>query len=231
MLNKILRIGFLYVLLGVICIYGRPSKYVITGGPGVGKTTLLEALGDPCVAQALHVQRVATVKESATMIIKQALAQELPNPACSGGPVAIGQFQEDVWKNQLRLEAEVEQAQYAFLDRSVVDGLAYCEFYHTLIHPMLVPTIQTHRYDLVFVLAPLEHTVNTVVRTEGHETALRLHQMICEKYEQFGYTLITVPAYSCHSVEQSVALRVEFVIKKVKEYEAQCQRDGISFLN
>jgi hypothetical protein len=76
----------------------------------------------------------------------------------------------------------------------------------------------------------LEETENTEIRTEDRVAALDLHTRIRRSYESKGYNfcngkLIVVPAYSCDenghrlTVEESVELRAQFVLQKVREYE------------
>src|SRR3989344_724000 len=88
-------------------------KYVITGGPGVGKTTtLLE----------LHKLGHTVVPEAARQLITQEQQKEKGVLPWTN----LFVFQQLVTKLQLELERSVGK-EMAFLDRGFVDNFAYCK--------------------------------------------------------------------------------------------------------
>ena len=214
MLSKLVKTCTFTLFIATSC-FCIPKKYILTGGPGVGKTTLLSELRN---------RGFAIVQESATTIIEQDIKKGLPNPAVTGD---IGEFQERVWRYQLELEQAVEDEARVFLDRSIIDGLAYNEFYHVRIHPDLIPTIKKTHYDLVFILDFLDFTDNNEVRTEDHETAQTLHGLVNKHYESFGYKPIVVPVFLYDdqgrrlSVEDSVSIRADFVCEIIENFDSK----------
>jgi len=164
------------------------SKYVLTGGPGVGKTTLLAALG---------ASGYPLVPEAATQVIaeeQQQLRSVLPWTDFLG-------FQCRVYLRQFALETSVA-GDVIFCDRSFVDAFAYCSEQGVALPAALHPP---WRYDGVFLLAPLPTYEQTAVRVEDSVRALRLHDLIGRAYAACGYTPVVVPVCS-------VAERVDFLL-------------------
>src|SRR5947209_13855687 len=88
------------------------KSYVITGGPSVGKTTVI---------QLLREKGYTVLPEAARMIIEE--------ESTKGSEVLpwknLARFQAEVARRQFRQE-ETNQFETRFLDRSLIDGYAYC---------------------------------------------------------------------------------------------------------
>ncbi len=157
------------------------KKYVITGGPCVGKTTVLELL-----ATKGH----AILPEAARMIIEEETLR--------GSDVLpwknLVKFQEAVVEQQLKNEADAK-ADAIFLDRSLVDGFAYCTL-GGIPAPERLSKNAVGRYEKVFLLEPLSVYAKDGARTEDERTAKLIHDEIAKAYAGFGYEPIVVPALS-----------------------------------
>ncbi len=155
--------------------------YVLTGGPAVGKTTLIEhlAAGGP-----------STIRESARDVIeeqKRLGSDKLPWLDRPG-------FQRLVLATQLGRE-EAAKGKVAFLDRGIPDGIAYLKEggYEPL------PELLDHardRYRLVFLLEPTGDYERDSVRYEDADVAEKIHRIIEETYRELGYELVKIPAAS-----------------------------------
>lgn len=174
------------------------EKYVITGGPCVGKTTLVEAL---------EKRGYVVVPEAARQIIQEE-QKKFDGILPWKSQEYFFLFQQLVVKRQLDLEASVED-RCCFLDRSIVDGVAYCHLAALVAPEELGVQVQHHRYDSVFLLDRLPYKQDAE-RKEDEATAQRIHEMIREVYTEGGYDIISVPVFP---VEQ----RVDFVLNKIKE--------------
>lgn len=157
-------------------------KYVITGGPGVGKTTtILE----------LKKRGHTIVPEAARSVIIQ--EQQKPNGILPW--TNLFAFQQVVTQLQLELESSVGK-ELAFLDRGFVDNFAYCKVGNILAPQELIALKSTHKYDGVFVLDPLPQYNKDDVRKEDAAFAQALHAAIIEVYHEQGYTPVHVPVFS-----------------------------------
>ena len=174
---------------------------VITGGPGVGKTTVLREL------KALG---YTVVEEAARLLIKEGV-----NPQTD--PFW---FQLEVIKQQLSLETMAREENGAlsnnrFFDRGVFDNFAYCKFFEIISPGLLLKLAEedsaTKRYSQVFLLDPLPFYVNDAERPETESKAREIHQLIRESYEHLGYSLVPIPVLT-HAKE-----RAQYIIKKMEE--------------
>ncbi len=140
---------------------------VITGGPGVGKTTLINTLAQ---------QGYTCLPEAARMLIEGGL-----------DPLA-----EDFQRKVLAKHLEQENQRATFADRGIIDSLAYCN-HHRIKLPDNFPQDAENRYARVFILDPLPFYVNDSARRESKEEGMVIHRHIIDAYKSFGYDPIFVP--------------------------------------
>jgi predicted ATPase len=158
-----------------------PTRHVITGGPGVGKTTTLELLAK---------QGFTTVPESARDVI--AAQQRAGAEGLLPWTDFIG-FQYLVLDEQLRRE-RAASGNPVFLDRGVIDALAYCRVFDKPIPDALALHARADRYGHVFLLDQLSHYATDMQRKEDPQTARKLHEAIGDAYRLVGYRVTRVPA-------------------------------------
>lgn len=170
------------------------KKIVITGGPCTGKTTTIEAL---------RKKGFAIIEETARFLIEEQLR--------IGGEIVpwknILLFNEKVAHFQLTKEMALTEGTF-FLDRGIVDNLAYCRWGNIEPPAPLLDAVKQLRYEKVFFLQKLPLFENDPVRRENLEEQERLHLLIRDMYLQHGYPLIEVPPFP---VEE----RVEFILRHV----------------
>ncbi|MBI4016731.1 MAG: ATP-binding protein [Candidatus Aenigmarchaeota archaeon] len=151
-------------------------KYVITGGPGVGKTTTLnelEKLG------------YSTLPE----VARQIIAEQMPNGVLPW--TNLFAFQKLVVTRQLDLESKVEGV--TFLDRGLLDGLAYCWAGGIDVPLQLSHACRNAEYAGVFLLDRLPAYCTDAQRKESVEEAEKIHNALAEAYITHSYTPIRVP--------------------------------------
>ncbi len=155
------------------------KRHVITGGPGIGKTTVIELLASRGYMIVPEVARMITeeekLKESGIVFWKD-----------------LTKYQEKIAERQMELESKAT-ADIVFLDRSLIDGYAYCKLGNIAI-PELVSKNGRNRYTKVFLLEPLPTYTKDETRFENQEEAARIHDEIIDAYKEFGYQTISVPA-------------------------------------
>ena len=163
------------------------KKYIITGGPSTGKTTTLESLAR---------QGYETVDESARIIIDAEEAKHKANPSYT--PILpkthLEEFQNLIYPLQLNLEANIQSKQ-SFLDRSLVDPIAYRELGGLKISESYHDTIKIANYFRVFFLEQLPFYENDSARWEDKIQGTIIHNKIYEVYTRMGYEVIKVPFF------------------------------------
>ncbi|MDP6064609.1 MAG: ATP-binding protein [SAR202 cluster bacterium] len=168
--------------------------FALTGGPGVGKTALLDHLGS---------MGFATVREAARDVIQEQLQLD--------SNILPWRDQRAFQRHVLELQLEREDAAdgpVVFTDRGIPDGIAYLRAYHLSVFRIMLEHA-CDRYDGVFLIEPHGEYVDDAERREDAEEALMLHAVLKETYQNLGYELISVPP-------MPVARRSKFVIERIE---------------
>lgn len=170
-------------------------KIVITGGPGTGKSSIINELkkrGQICFDE---ISRQVTLEARKKGIEQLFLTEPLL-------------FSELLLKGRLKqfYDADQYEGETVFLDRGLPDVLAYMDYFDSNYPIEFVETCQNNRYDQVFVLAPWRDIfVSDTVRYESYEQAELIHKHLLNSYKNFGYTLIDVPF-------ESIKKRTDFIL-------------------
>lgn len=175
------------------------NYYILTGGPGSGKTTLIEAL-----AQSGY----SCIPEVAREIISEQIRD-------NGSALP---WQDYVLYTEIMLERSVlsytETAkkhitnQPVFFDRGIPDTLCYAELTKQPITEKMTSHAQEYRYNHnVFILPPWEAIYHTdAERKQSWKEAVATYQQMVQTYHQHGYTIIEVP-------HDTVENRVAFILR------------------
>ncbi len=205
----------IFHIISSLCYATSVFKFVLTGGPNVGKSTLLEALGK---------EGFQIIPESARELIKKAKNAGRPKPAHNEN--LVEQFQKDLFRLQTAKENQCNKG-LIFLDRCLIDGLAFCTYYNIQPPEGLLRTIQQTNYEIVFLIDSLE----PLIRYKDPDMGKRLHELLTQIYQEYGYTftnkkLIRVPAFlfdeqqNYLSLQNSVQKRVNFILERIATYKA-----------
>ena len=166
-------------------------KAVITGGPSVGKTTIVNGLGQ---------LGYRIVNEIATQIIKE--GRILPW-------VDRQKFQAEVLKRQQSAEASIlDFDQTVILDRGLFDGEAYY-LHDKLPVPSVFSNLDSSQYDVAFLIEPLSFfEANEIRQNESLKFTKEISVILEHCYASRNVKVIRVPAMP--AVE-----RIEFVKSQV----------------
>lgn len=181
-----------------------PIKIAISGGPGVGKTTIIEEL------KKLHYQVVPEIYTLLRNKAQQAncLTEFFGNPS---------KTRWDIINTQKELEDLCDQTQYIFCDRSMVDMIGYADYYNKIkMNQDYFDQIKASTYDLVFFLEPLPENYyqKTDIRKEDYTKALEIHTYLENGYKKLHYHIIHVPF-------NTVPERIHFILNHIRLYEGK----------
>lgn len=156
---------------------------VLIGGPGSGKTTLIEALikkGYTCYPE---ISREVTL-EARRQGIEQLF---LEKPLLFSELLLEGRKKQ--YQNALNAQTDI-----VFIDRGIPDVLAYMHYIGDAYPAFFDEACRNHMYTKIFFLPPWEEIyVADEARYENYEQAKLIAAHLCETYKNYGYNLIEVP--------------------------------------
>jgi predicted ATPase len=160
-----------------------PKKIVLIGGPGTGKSTVLNEL----IAKGYHCMPEIS-REIISIAQKKGIAQLfLKNPLLFSNLLLEG-------REKQYLEADKSESEFVFFDRGIPDTHAYMNYSNTKYPAYFVEKSKTYTYQKVFILPPWEEIfVSDNERYESFDIAVEIHHHLKKAYQEIGYTIRTVP--------------------------------------
>ena len=179
------------------------QRYILTGGPGAGKTTVLELLrkkGFPCRP------------EVAREIIKERLSLGLsPRPAPT-------QFAEEILAREIaQYDQSTRESPPIFFDRGIGDALCMLAQCDAIERDQIARHLLTRPYNRkVFIFPPWrEIYTQDTERDQSYEEGIEVYNQIQQWYQELGFFLVQVPV---GKAEQ----RVEFILTAVNTTDSHC---------
>lgn len=155
-------------------------RFVVTGAPGTGKTSVISLLSD----------RYPTVSEPARALIAQH-ARETGEATLDDRPEL---FLERLIKRSIDDFSSVADTVVAFFDRGLVDSVAYATAFG--LDPQPVLNVATrYRYDSPVFIAPPWREIYTpdALRRATFEQVEAFDVALRSAYLQLGYRLVELP--------------------------------------
>ena len=167
--------------------------FVITGGPGSGKTTTVNLLRERGYK--------TTIEHARHYIDTQRVTGK------SVGEIKANQhvFQQGVLEMQIEEEQHLKPDEVVFLDRAIPDALAYYRFLGLEPDEKLLSALREVSYKKIFILDPLP-LVADYARTEDEAAQKKLHVLLTEVYESLPFPVVHVPVLPPQE-------RAEYIIK------------------
>lgn len=177
----------------------KNNFFIITGGPGAGKSSVLNEL---------ETSGYDTVPEVGRKIIQEQLA--------IGGSATHSK--DRIAFRDLMLEYSIDDYKKSinndniiFFDRGIPELSGYSKLISEPCTDAIISAINQYRYNSnVFIFPPWKEIyVNDEERKQDFQEAITTYQYIKEAYIHTGYTLIEVPKFS-------IASRTEFILSYIK---------------
>ena len=161
----------------------KTKRIVITGGPGTGKSSVINALTERGFTCLEEISREVTLEAKKEGIDQLFLTEPL-------------RFSEALLQGRLQQyhQAHSLPMDIVFYDRGIPDIIAYMDFTKLNYPEDFTKACHSHPYDAVFILKPWKAIYKTDnERYENFEDAKIIHKYLVNTYQSYNYQLIDVP--------------------------------------
>ncbi len=175
------------------------TKIVITGGPGTGKSTVIEELIKRNFECMPEISREVTLQAQ-----KRGIEQLfLTKPLLFSNLLIEGRI------NQYK-QADKKTEKIVFFDRGIPDVHAYMNYISVDYPETYIERSNTYRYNHIFLMPPWEEIyISDNERYENFEQALAIHNHLERTYKNLGYAITEVPT-------GTVEFRADFILNFIK---------------
>lgn len=172
--------------------------YVITGGPGSGKSTTITLLKK---------RGLFTTTEAARDYFERQMALGFTIEQIRSDPQKL---QNGIAEGYLEIERNLDPKQTVFLDRGIPDNFSYFEHYNLSVPPHLKKAYDECGYKAVFHLERLP-LKNDHVRTENEEEVQKITDLGYAAYLDKKANIIHVPVMGKEA-------RVDYILDYIKTH-------------
>lgn len=174
------------------------KKIVITGGPGTGKSSVIEELSKRNYHCMPEISREVTLNARKKGIEQLFLTK----------PLLFSELLLEGRVNQY-LEAETKNSPVVFFDRGIPDVHAYMNYISIDYPKKYISTSELYTYNSIFLMPPWEEIyISDNERYENFEQALAIHNHLERTYKDLGYTIFEVPI-------GTVTYRADFILERI----------------
>lgn len=161
----------------------KVQRIVISGGPGSGKTTIIDHLAEMGYNIMPEISRQVTLEAK----------EEGTDQLFLTDPLL---FSEKLLEGRIRQykEGEKYKGLHLFYDRGIPDVNAYMDYIGTNYPEHFQYACESHVYDEVFLLPPWESIyIKDNERYESYNQAKLIYDFLYRKYAALGYYIHNVP--------------------------------------
>jgi predicted ATPase len=173
------------------------KKVIISGGPGFGKTSIIDELEN---------RNYNVMHEVSRSIIKEQLE--------SGGDILpwknLTTFSRLLFERRVKQFQEAAENKWVFFDRGIPDIVAYMGKDELEIPSSYMLKLEECNYcPIVFIVPPWQEIFkNDAERMENYKTACEINEIIIQTYTNLGYEIEILP-------KVSIQERTEFILNKI----------------
>lgn len=178
----------------------KNNFYILTGGPGSGKTSIIETLreiGYDCVPEVGR----KIIKEQITLN-----ADALPWSDTEKYSNLMLSYSIQDYMNLF------ESSELHFFDRGIPDALGYTKLINSSNRQNFIDAVQKFRYNrTVFMLPPWEKIYKADnERKQDFQVAVATYEIMRSTYKSAGYNLIELP-------HTTIPQRVDFILRELSK--------------
>ncbi|MEA3514965.1 MAG: AAA family ATPase, partial [Nanoarchaeota archaeon] len=186
------------------------QRYVLTGGPGSGKSSII---------LALEQQGEFVIREAAEDYIRFRQAQGQKEPWTEPD------FQDRILDLQIQRESRIPYyAERVFIDRGLADGLAYVAE-GTKTYARIKEASKT-KYEKIFIIALLDDIEKTAIRRENYEEAKTVEDNLHRIYKELNYEPIRINSGPLEERVQDIKTKIDAMNQ---EQRTRTHENGIKF--
>ncbi len=175
------------------------KKIIITGGPGTGKSAIIEELSKR------NFECMREISRGITLNARKSGTEQLflTKPLLFSALLLEGRT------NQY-IEAEKRNSELVFFDRGIPDIHAYLNYMSVDYPSTYINSSKLYRYNYIFLMPPWEQIyVSDNERYENFEQVLAIHNHVERTYKELNYTIIEVPVGTIED-------RADFILSCIK---------------
>lgn len=174
------------------------QKIVITGGPGTGKSTIINSLIQRNFVCMPEISRQITIEAKKNGIDQLFLKK----------PLLFSQLILDAREKQF-IKASNENADLIFFDRGIPDVHGYMNYLGVDYPDNYIKMSNKHRYQHVFMLPPWEDIyLEDEERYESFEQSIAINNHLKKTYTELNYLITEVPL-------GTVEKRIHFILNTI----------------
>lgn len=177
------------------------NYFVITGGPGVGKTTLLTELGK---------RGFTIIPEDARRIIQEQVATNGEGVPWDNKELYAQLMLEESMRSYQEAATGASSTKTIFFDRGIVDAVCYMMMEDLPVTKKANKRVKLCSYNRrVFILPPWREIYQTdKERKQTWAEAVRTYEAMKEVYASYGYQVTEVP-------KDTVKKRADFILDQI----------------